>query len=82
MSQSSTDINVQQHNFDQIMLVDELSSIEYYIGVSHNFINESALNWRIKKIWKDGGVWRFEFPDGNQSLKYAWTERLNYDYKA
>ena len=72
--------NVQQHNTDQIMLVDEVTSIEYYIGVSHNFSNQVALNWRIKKIWKDGTVWRFEFPDGDQSFKYAWTERLNYNY--
>ena len=75
-----TDFNVQQHNIDQIMLVDERSSIEYYIGMSNNFKDPSKSSWRIKRILKIGNVWKFEFPEGNQEFKYIWDERLNYSY--
>jgi hypothetical protein len=76
------DMNVQQHNIDAVMLVDELSSIEYYIGVSRNTKNEGKANWRIKKIWKDGTTWRFEFPEGDQDFKWVWGDRLTYTYSA
>lgn len=76
----SLDINVQQHNIDPVMLVDEVSSIEYYIGVSRSYSDPTKLNWRIKKIWKDGSVWNFGFPSGDQKFEYAWSERLNYNY--
>jgi hypothetical protein len=76
------DMNVQQHNYDAVMLVDELSSIEYYVGVSKNTKNQNKANWRIKKIWKDGTTWRFEFPEGDQDFKWVWDERMTYTYSA
>jgi len=76
------DMNVQQHNIDAVMLVDELTSEEYYVGVSRNTKNQGKPNWRIKKIWKDGTTWRFEFPEGDQDFKWVWDERLTYTYSA
>ena len=74
-------ISQQQHNIDIITLVDELSSTEYYLGTSKNFSDPAAANWRIKRIWKVGSVWKFEFPDGNQNFKWVWDERLSYLYR-
>jgi hypothetical protein len=74
------EINLQQHKIDPVMLVDEVSSIEYYIGVSRNFSDTSRANWQIKKIWKDGSVWKFEFPDGNQNFVHIWDSRFLYTY--
>jgi len=67
--------NVQEHNKDAVMLVDELTSTEYYIGTSINRADQSKSTWRIKRIWKIGTVWHFGFPqpnpkyDGNQEFK-------------
>jgi hypothetical protein len=82
------DFNVQSHNRDAVMLVDEISATEYYIGTSWNLADQSRPTWRIKKIWKDGSVWRFEFPrhtdplvnTGNQDFVWVWNNRLSYTY--
>lgn len=46
--------NVQERNKDAVMLVDELTSTEYYIGISWNRADQSKPTWRIKRIWKVG----------------------------
>jgi len=74
--------NLQLFNLEAPMLVDEISTTEYYIGVSENTKNTSQPNWRIKKISKSGTTWLFEFPNGDQDFKYAWDLRLSYDFSA
>lgn len=74
------DVNLQSYKVDPITLVDEISATEYYIGVSRNTKDENRPNWKIKKIWKDGTTWRFEFPDGEQKFKFVWADRLSYTY--
>ena len=73
-------LDMQLRHFDEIMLVDELSSTEYYVGWSNNFSDPAAPNWRIRRIWKVGNVWKFEFPDGNQDYIWIWDSRLSYQY--
>jgi hypothetical protein len=79
---TETDMGVNSYKIDPVTLVDEISSIEYYIGVSQNGSDANRPNWRIKKIWKDGTTWRFEFPDGRQEFKFVWNLRLTYTYTA
>jgi len=79
---NETQINLQSYKIDPVTLVDEVSSTEYYIGISHNTKDESRPNWKIKKIWKDGTTWRFEYPDGRQEFKFIWSDRLSYTYSA
>jgi hypothetical protein len=73
-------INIQDTNKDPIVLIDELSATEYYIGTSNNFKDLSKPHWRIRRIWKIGSVWHFGYPDGNQDFKYVWDDRLSYTY--
>jgi hypothetical protein len=56
------------HKHEAPLLVDEVSSTEYYVGQSKNTPNIYKDNWRIKRIWKVGNVWNFGFPDGNQDF--------------
>ena len=78
----STDINIQQSNFEPIKLVHEYLPTEIYIGTSNNGNDTSNETWSIKRIIKINDVWALnEFPDGNQSFKYSWDLRLNYSYK-
>jgi len=78
----NTDFNVQSFNIEPVTLIDEVSSNEFYIGISQNGRNTSKANWRIKKIWKDGTIWKVEFPSGDQSYKYVWDERASsYTYE-
>lgn len=79
--ENTMDINTQQYNAEQIMIVDEISSTEIYIGTSDNSSDFSAANWKIKRILKTGSVWKFEFPDGNQEFKWVWSDKLTYSYK-
>jgi hypothetical protein len=78
--------NTQEHNRDAVMLVDELTSTEYYIGISWNRADQSKPTWRIKRIWKVGTVWHFGFPQpdpkqgGNQEFKWIWDDRYSYSY--
>jgi len=76
-----TDINIQDHNRDPIMLVDEQSSTDYYVGTSNNFSDQSRPSWRIKRIWKVGSVWMFGFPDGDQGFKFIWDQRFFYTFR-
>ena len=81
MTDFNTDLNIQFGNIEPITLIDEQSSEEYYIGVSTNGRDTSKPNWRIKKIWRDGTVWKIQFPDGDQSYLYVWDNRISgYTY--
>jgi hypothetical protein len=73
--------NVQHHQILPARLIDEVSSTEYYIGTSRSFSDETKGNWRIQKIYKIGSVWKFGFPDGDQSFMYIWSGRFGYIYK-
>jgi len=77
-----TDFNVIQHKLEAPILIDELSSTEYYIGESNNTNKRSGNNWRIKRIWKVGNVWNFGFPDGNQDYVFSWDDRDTYTYSS
>ena len=83
MAQNINDnnINTQVDVYDPVMLVDELSSTEYYVGWSRNTSDPAKGNWRIKRIVQIGSVWRFEFPDGRQDFNYIWDNRLSYSYR-
>ena len=73
--------NIQHHQILPSRLIDEVSSTEYYIGTSRSFSDESKANWRIQRIYKVGNVWRFGFPDGDQTFNYVWADRYGYVYR-
>lgn len=73
--------NEDHHIIKPPMLVDEVSSTEYYIGVSRRYSKEDDDKWRIKRIWKIGSVWHFGYPDGIQDFNYRWSERFTYTYR-
>jgi hypothetical protein len=75
------DFSTQFHNIFPVMLVDEVSSEEFYIGISKRHNDQSKPDWQIKRIWKVGTVWNFGFPDGKQDFKFIWDNRLSYTYK-
>lgn len=72
--------NIETHNIETVMLVDELSSTEIYIGQSDNGGNIDASNWKIKKILQVGSVWTFTFPNGEQKFEFIWSQRFSYTY--
>lgn len=80
-SLNTHDINTMQDKIDPVMMVDEMSDTEYYVGWSRSFSDPAGLTWRIKRILKIGSVWKFEFPSGSQDYKWAWDDRLSYTYK-
>lgn len=78
----NSDLNTQFQPQEPITLVHEYSTTEFYVGVSNNGNDTSKANWQIKKISKSGNVWNLnKFPDGDQSFKYVWDDRLTYIYK-
>ena len=77
LEKNMTDI---PYDIKKPMLVDEVSSTEFYIGTSRQYSDESEPIWRIQKIWKTGNVWRFGYPDGDQNYKYIWGSRYTYTY--
>jgi len=62
------------------MVIDELSSTEFYIGTSTNSKAYGASNWSIKRIWKIGSVWSIGYPNGEQTNKFVWNNRTGYSY--
>jgi hypothetical protein len=63
-------------------LIDQVSGAEIYIGVSLNGNNPSAAIWRIKKIVLDITVWKFQYPNGDQSYSFVWDDRISgYTYQ-
>lgn len=75
-----TDFNTYQHKIEAPMLIDEVSSTEYYVGESNNTKDINKNNWRIKRIWKVGFVWYMGFPNGNQDYDFVWDDRDTYIY--
>lgn len=72
----------QIYTIEPIKLVDEVSTTLFYIGVSLNGGDTSKPSWRIKKISKEGSVWKTtQFPDGKQSYSFVWDDRGTYNYK-
>ncbi|MFA5207149.1 MAG: hypothetical protein WC428_00465 [Candidatus Paceibacterota bacterium] len=71
----------QVFTYETIILTDELTGNTSYIGTSINSNNPSAACWRIKKVWKDGTVWRTEYPNGDQSYSFVWNSRAGYTYQ-
>ena len=74
------DNQVTHHIVKPPMLIDEVSSTEYYIGVSRNSSDVTTPYWRIQKIWKIGSVWNFGYPNSDQGFKYQWSNRYSYTY--
>ena len=72
--------NITKYQFEPITLVDEVSTDLIYIGNSLGGKNTSAATWKIKKIWKDGTVWKTEFPNGDQNNIFVWNNRKNGTY--
>lgn len=73
-------INVEQHQIEPYVLIDELSSDEIYIGTSRSFNTKSSSIWRIKRIIKIGTVWHMQYPNGSQDFNFIWDDRLSYTY--
>lgn len=73
--------SVQAIKIEPYLLVDEVSLTTFYIGTSKSFSDQAKANWRIKKIWKDGNVWMFGYPNGSQDFGFSWTDRAGYTYK-
>ena len=64
-----------------LMLVDESSSTEYYVGTSINGTNGAKPIWSIRKIMKEEGVWKIsQYPYGDQNFNFVWNDRLTYTY--
>ena len=81
MTQILPNDNIQQYEIFSPFLVDEVSSIEFYIGRSRNSSDPLQSTWRIQKIWQVGTVWNIGYPDGDQGFNYQWSNRLGYTYK-
>jgi hypothetical protein len=81
MADFGTDFNIQSIKIEPYVLIDEVSSTSYYIGTSRSFSAQGVANWRIKKIWKVGNVWRSAFPGGDQGFTFIWTDRGTYTYQ-
>lgn len=78
---SNTDFNIDSFNVEPIILIQEFSSTEYYVDVSRNGRDTSKANWQIRRIVKTGAIWAVtQYPDGDQSFKYVWDDRLSYQY--
>lgn len=76
----NSEINAQTYNSELRKLIEEVSSTEYYIGISESFVNIYEAIWQIKKISKTGDVWTIQFPNGDQSFNYIWNNRAGYTY--
>jgi len=64
------------------VLVDEVSTTEYYVGTSNNGSITSGEIWQIKRIIKQGNVWSLaEYPNGSQEFSFVWEDRAGYSYQ-
>jgi hypothetical protein len=81
MTAFPSDLNAQSINIEPYLLIDQLSTTEFYIGTSKSFKTQSAENWRIKKIYQSGTIWIIAYPNGDQGFNYKWSDRLTYTYE-
>ena len=69
------------YNIEPIQLIDEVSSTEFYIGLSNNGRDTSKEIWKINKITKNGNVWNTsQYPNGSQKFEFIWDNRATYTY--
>ena len=73
-------VSVQSIFIEPTILIDEASTIDFYIGVSNSFSDPAQPNWRIKRIYKVGNVWKQGYPDGDQHFIFVWDLRPTYVY--
>lgn len=66
--------------FQPVVLIDQVSDKEFYIGTSNGGKIGSAAIWQIKHIIQTGTVWDTQYPTGDSSFSYAWTNRTGYTY--
>jgi hypothetical protein len=71
--------NIKIYNLEPYVLIDGLTGITRYIGVS-NINNINMPTWRIKREWQCGNAQYMGFPNGDQSNNYAWSGRTGYTY--
>ncbi len=65
----NTDFNIDSYKSEPIVLVDEVSTNEIYIGVSINGKKTDKPIWQIKRVVKNGNIWDVsQYPDGNQNF--------------
>jgi hypothetical protein len=75
-----SDGNVQTVNIEPILLIDNLSEFEVYVGYSNKNNNQTKPNWRIKRFTNVDGIHHFGFPNGNQNFEFIWNDRFTYNY--
>ena len=80
MSSISDNFNPQSISIEPVVLVDEVSSEEFFIGTSRSFKDPAKANWRVKRVWKVGSVWKTGFPNGDQGFTFSWDLRFDYIY--
>lgn len=80
MADFGTDFNIQSYEIESIFLADQIAPDLIYLGTSKNGRETGKSNWRIKKVWLDGTIWRSEFPNGDQSYAFVWDNRAGYTY--
>lgn len=70
------------YNYTPNTLIDEVSSTEYYIGISNNGSNINSPTWKIRKVIKIGTTWNTSlYPNGDQGFSFIWNNRAIYSYK-
>lgn len=67
-------------NIEPYILTDVSDPNEVYVGTSQKGNQPTIECWKIKKIWKDGDVWKMGFPNAKQSFTFIWDARKDYDY--
>jgi hypothetical protein len=80
MPLQESDYNVQAIVIEPTVLVDEVSTDDFYIGTSRSYRDPASANWRIKRIWKVGNVWKQGFANGDQGFTFIWDLRFGYVY--
>ena len=80
MPLQESDFNVQSIQIEPYVLVDQVSTTDFYIGTSRSFSDPSKANWRIKRVYQVGSVWKIGYPDGNQDFTFIWDNRYLYTY--
>jgi len=75
-----SEINVQSIVIEPTTLIDQVSSTDFYLGMSKSFKDPAIANWRIKRIWQVGTVWHEGYADGIQDFVKVWDLRATYVY--